>query len=398
MSPKSRAGHPDGLEVASVLLIEHTGRGGVADYTARLAEALADRGIHVRVATATDHVYSLTPRVDMSRVFTFVRPTSGVRWLLRRIGLSPVANAVLYAASIPRVVRLGRGVDLVHLQHGNYRPLDALMVAALRCVGVPVVWTPHNVFERYGSYQRARKIIVHMVTCIIVHAEADLHHLSQPVRAKTVVLPHGEYGGLARTVGAVNADVARKEFGFSTEGIVALAYGQLRPDKGLGDLLAAATSVPELHLLVAGEDLGSLVEQRSRLRSSGLDGRVVVREGFQSMDETARLFAAADVVVLPYKRASQSGVLLLAYGFARPVVVYPVGGLPEAVRENTGWVCAAANAEALASTLRHVVAAGRTECLRRGRAGQVFAQSEFSWSAVAERTAQIYGSACVRGL
>ncbi len=58
-----------------------------------------------------------------------------------------------------------------------------------------------------------------------------------------------------------------------------------------------------------------------------LAGRVTVHEGYLSMEEAAQLFAATDTVALPYARASQSGVLLLAYGFHRPVVVYPVGGL-----------------------------------------------------------------------
>ena len=57
----------------------------------------------------------------------------------------------------------------------------------------------------------------------------------------------------------------------------------------------------------------------------------------------AELFAATDTVALPYRAASQSGVLLLAYGFARPVIVYPVGGLLEAVIDGeTGWICARA--------------------------------------------------------
>ena len=60
------------------------------------------------------------------------------------------------------------------------------------------------------------------------------------------------------------------------------------------------------------------------------------------MSEAAELFAASDTVALPYPVASQSGVLLLAYGFHRPVVVYPVGGMAEAVIDGeTGWVCAA---------------------------------------------------------
>ena len=71
------------------------------------------------------------------------------------------------------------------------------------------------------------------------------------------------------------------------------------------------------------------------------------------MTQAAQLFAAADAVVLPYEVASQSGVLLLAYGFQRPVVVYPVGGLLEAVIDGeTGWICARSDVEALRDDAR----------------------------------------------
>ena len=89
------------------------------------------------------------------------------------------------------------------------------------------------------------------------------------------------------------------------------------------------------------------------------------------MSEAARLFAAADTVALPYQVASQSGVLLLAYGFRRPVVVYPVGGMAEAVIDGeTGWICARSDAEALVAALAASVEAGPEECLRRGEAGE----------------------------
>ena len=118
---------------------------------------------------------------------------------------------------------------------------------------------------------------------------------------------------------------------------------------------------------------------------------MTVREGFLDMSEAAKLFAAADTVALPYTAASQSGVLLLAYGFHRPVVVYPVGGLVEAVRDGeTGWICARADAGALADALAAAARAGWPECRRRGEAGARFAEERFSWAAIARQTGELY--------
>ena len=109
------------------------------------------------------------------------------------------------------------------------------------------------------------------------------------------------------------------------------------------------------------------------------------------MSEAAQLFAAADTVAMPYAVASQSGVLLLAYGFKRPVIVYPVGGLPEAVIDGeTGWICARADVGALTDALAASVAAGPSERARRGEAGARFADERYAWPVIARRTGELY--------
>jgi starch synthase len=121
---------------------------------------------------------------------------------------------------------------------------------------------------------------------------------------------------------------------------------------------------------------------------------VIVREGFLSLKDAARLFAATDTVALPYARASASGVLLLAYAFARPVVAYPVGGLVDYVVDGeTGWLCRRPEPAALAEALREVGRAGPEECLSRGRAGHRFAAEHLAWDRIAVRTADVYREA-----
>jgi len=143
--------------------------------------------------------------------------------------------------------------------------------------------------------------------------------------------------------------------------------------------------------LIGGEEAGALAAAAAQLRSPELAGRVTVREGFLEMTEAAKLFAATDTVTLPYRMASQSGVLLLAYGFRRPVIVYPVGGLVEAVvDEETGWICPRPDVDALVDALTASVAAGWAECRRRGEAGHAYAQDRYSWASSAARTGQIY--------
>ena len=66
-------------------------------------------------------------------------------------------------------------------------------------------------------------------------------------------------------------------------------------------------------------------------------------------NEVEKYFAACDLVVLPYESATQSGIVQIAYGFEKPVIVTKVGGLPEVVEDGvTGYVVEPKNPQAIA--------------------------------------------------
>jgi glycosyltransferase involved in cell wall biosynthesis len=262
------------------------------------------------------------------------------------------------------------------------------------------VQTEHGTFTRdsdelLGTAGAARRLTGRLAARTIVHTQADLERVEPVLGTRALVIPHGEYGGLARSGGTADRASARAKLGLAADAPATLMFGQLRTDKGLDDLIEAVARVPRLHLLIGGQDIGGLTAVRERL--AVLDGRVTVREGFLDMRETAELFAASDTVALPYKESSQSGVLLLAYGFKRPVVVYPSGGMVEAVIDGeTGWICERADIDALTAALAASVVAGPEECLRRGAAGERFADERFAWNAIARRTIALYEEVLAR--
>ncbi len=392
VSPE-QASRRSGAQAAGggLLMIEQGGRGGVADYTAELTRALAAEGWLVTLATADDHRFQPAPGVNVLPVFHYVRGRTRMARAVRRRGLGSLANGLRFLMAIPRLMALSRRADIVHAQGWEFAPLGVVAIACLRLTGARVVQTSHNTFERDRARDRTHRALARLTARTIVHTQADLERVPPQAAGRVAVIPHGEYGFLARSGGVVDREQARATLGIEPGEPVALLFGHLRPDKGLGDLLGALEQVPRLRVLVGGKEDGALAAQRARLESPQLAERVIVREGFLEMSEAAQLFAAADTVVLPYRVASQSGVLLLAYGFHRPVIAYPVGGLVEAVVDGeTGWICARADVDALAQALTMSAAAGWAECARRGEAGARLATERFAWPAIARRTSELY--------
>jgi glycosyltransferase involved in cell wall biosynthesis len=376
-----------------LLMIEQGGRGGVADYTAELVAALAAQGWDVTLATAADHRYRAPAGVKVRPVFHYVRGDSRLARALRARGLGKPINGLRFLAALPRLMRLSARADIVHSQGWEIPQIGLPAVACLRLTGTPVVHTEHGTFDRTSSFLRTRRLVRRLTARLaartIVHSQADLALVEPLLGMRARVIPHGEYGGLARSGGSAERGAARAALGLADDVPATLMFGQLRTDKGLADLVEAVARVPSLHLLIGGQDIGGLAEVRERL--DALAGRVTVREGFLDMREAAQLFSATDTVSLPYRMASQSGVLLLAYGFARPVVVYPTGGMPEAVLDGeTGWVCSAPDVDALSQSLAASVQAGRDECLRRGEQGRALAEERFAWPVIARRTGELY--------
>jgi len=140
-----------------------------------------------------------------------------------------------------------------------------------------------------------------------------------------------------------NIGKIKTELGFQENEKIVLFFGYVRKYKGLTTLIDAMSEVlkryPEARLLIVGEFYDSPVEYVERIKSNGLGDKVKVVQKFVPNEEVGKYYSIADVVVLPYRSATQSGILNISYGFKKPVVVTRVGSLPDDVEENkTGVV------------------------------------------------------------
>lgn len=137
---------------------------------------------------------------------------------------------------------------------------------------------------------------------------------------------------------------AREKLGLPREGKLALFFGFIRHYKGLDLLLQAMNDArirqDDIKLLVAGEFYEDEKLYRQLIGQYNLADRVILRSNFIPDSEVRYYLCAADVVVQPYRNATQSGVTPLAYHFEKPMIVTNVGGLPSLVpHERSGLVC-----------------------------------------------------------
>lgn len=137
---------------------------------------------------------------------------------------------------------------------------------------------------------------------------------------------------------------ARKALGLDENGKYMLFFGFIRKYKGL-DLLLQALAEPGMKetgakLIVAGEFYEDAAPYMELIEKFGLADQVILKTDFIPNRDVAKYFSASDLIVQPYRSATQSGVSQVAYQFEKPMIVTNVGGLAEFVPHGkVGFVC-----------------------------------------------------------
>ena len=139
----------------------------------------------------------------------------------------------------------------------------------------------------------------------------------------------------------VNKQLAIEQLKLDPDKKTLLFFGLIRDYKGLDLLISAMSLLDESYqLIIAGECYGDFDKYRQAIESSPARSRMKVLNRYIADDEVSRLFSAADLLVTPYRSATQSGVIPVAYHFNVPVLATDVGGLKESIeRAGTGLVC-----------------------------------------------------------
>ncbi len=308
-------------------------RGGIAAFNERLALQLQAEGHIVRLYTFTLQYpgflfpgktqYSVEPAPKDLVIERCINSCNPISWLStgRRIKKeNPDLLVVAYwlpfmAPALGTICRLAKGnnhtrvIALLHnLIPHEHRPGDKM-------------------FSRYfiGSIDAAVSLSKSVLE------EISLFNKQLP----RVFSPHPLYDNFGDKV---SRDVACDKLGITLDKRYLLFFGLIRDYKGLDWLLEAfakfiqnQSSNNDYYLIIAGEFYSDGTKYHDLAEHLGIDDHLIWRSEFVPDSDVKFYFGAADLIVQPYKTATQSGVTQIAYHFEKPMLVTRVGGLAEIV-------------------------------------------------------------------
>lgn len=211
-----------------------------------------------------------------------------------------------------------------------------LRLFLLKILGKKIVWTAHNLYSHdaeavdrehtltRGVLAAATGVIVHSPTAIaLVRDEFSVAHVE-----KIVSIPHGNY--LPCYKNDMPRILARQQLGLEDADTVFLFLGNIRPYKGVNELVYAFRKIPnaDVRLLIAGKafcdaDMGELK------KLVAADSRILMQPGFIADDRLQVYFNACDAVVYPYRNILTSGAVVLGMSFAKACIAPNIGCIPD---------------------------------------------------------------------
>lgn len=354
-------------------------RGGLAAFNERLGHALQATGYQVTLLTFTlQYPGFLFPGktqfsndaapadLTIVRKINAVNPLNWLRvgWWLRQQKMDVILTAFwlpFMGPSLGTVLRLARrsqtkSLGLIHniIPHEK-RPGDHL-------------------FARYftGALDGA--------ICLSDSVQEDLQQFT---KVPTAVSPHPVYDSYGEPVAKTSA---KETLDLEEEPNYILFFGFIRDYKGLDLLLRAMADERmckyDIKLIVAGEFYGNELTYRELIDELGIADRLILHTQFIANDKVKYYFGAADLVVQPYRTATQSGISQLAYYFEKPMVVTRVGGLPEIVPHGKAGYVVDQSPETIADAIVDFFVNQRDQALQAGvQAGK----RRYSWSALVSK-------------
>ena len=362
-------------------------RGGIAVFTERLAMAFQTEKDDVNISTFSlqypnflfpgKSQYSSSEKPQDLAIEREVNSINPINWI--RIGLKlkkqrpdililkywiPFLSPCL--GTISRIVRSNKHTKTIVV-------IDNLI--------------PHE--KRFGDHL-LNSYFVNSVDGFVAMSESVFNDLSQfDADKKKVLGVHPLYDNFGK---AKNKEEAIENLGLDKNYKYILFFGIIRKYKGLDILLEAFADNrlknQNLKLIVAGEFYEDAKPYHDLIKQYNLADSVILATKFIPDEQVVDYFCTADIIVQPYKHATQSGVTQIAYHFEKPMLVTNVGGLNEIVPHNKGGYVCEPNANDVANHLVDFFSKNKEALFIEGVKEE---KSKYSWDKMIENIKSLHG-------
>ena len=263
----------------------------------------------------------------------------------------------------------------------------------LRLLGVRFVWTVHELLHfgtnRPGWEMAASRLLARLVEQLIVHCDTAVPIVADELnikRSRISVMIQGHYADYYPP--APTQQEARSQLDISSDSIVLLFFGHIRPYKGIDKLMNSfsQTDVENAQLIVLGKPHGATPELVPQLTEiAAKDSRITTRFEYIPDDELAVYLGACDLVALPYTDSLTSAAALLASSYGRPILAPKLGCMGE-FPADTAILYDPLAADGLQNAMNEALMAPLTEM---GKASKQYSL-QFPWSLAATKTKEVY--------
>ena len=354
-------------------------RGGLATFDQRLAKQFLDEGFHCHIYSFSLQYpsflfpgttqYSSDPAPERLTIFSVINSINPFNWLKvgnRLKNLRPDIVVVRYWLPF---MGPALGTILRRVRKNGHTKIIAITDNV----------TPH---EKRPGDAAFTKYFLHACDAFITMSEKVMNDLLQFERSKPAKqVLHPLYDNFGEPV---PKNEARNKLNIPAEGRIVLFFGFIRKYKGLDIVLKAmkivAEKSPGIQLLVAGEFYEDKKQYDELIAKLHLNNQLIMRTNFIADSEVKYYLCAADVVVQPYRSATQSGVTPLAYHFEKPMIVTNVGSLPSMVPHMRAGLVAEPNEEAIAEAIEQYFQLGENYFIPHLRNEK----EKYSWSRMTE--------------
>lgn len=183
---------------------------------------------------------------------------------------------------------------------------------------------------------------------------------------------------------------ARRALGLLEGDNIVLFFGLIRAYKGLDLLIDAFNelkSQPGIKLLIAGEFYKDIQPYLDQMDKYGIRDQVLLHGKFIANEDVKLYFSAADLVALPYKSATQSGVTQVSFQFEVPTLVTNVGGLGEIIPDKTAGYVVEPHGKAIAEAISDYFSNNRMEAFTEGMKKE---KQKYDWKIFVNEVVSLY--------